>query len=208
MMADHFKVKPLPYAYDKLDGISKQTNTYHHDTHYAGYVKKRNEILDKLAAVDRSLANANYSEFGGMKRHETFNAGGQLLHELFWDVLGGDGKPTGEVLRHIEKSFGSFEKWVEDFRASAMVALGWVVLAWDPTDDNLYNFTGDAHNQGGVWGTFPLLAIDVYEHAYYHDQGPARAKYIEAYLKNINWSEVNRRYRIFSKITGEFRASC
>ena len=82
-MADQFKVKPLPYGYDKLDGISQQTNTYHHDTHYAGYVKKRNEILEKLGKVDRSLANANYSEFGGLKRHETFNAPGQLLHELF-----------------------------------------------------------------------------------------------------------------------------
>jgi Fe-Mn family superoxide dismutase len=206
-MADRFKVKPLPYAYDKLDGISAQTNTYHHDTHYAGYVKKRNEVLEKLAKVDRSLAHANYSEFGGLKRHETFNADGQILHELFWDILGGDVKPGGEVLKHLEKSFGSFDNWIEDFKASAKVALGWVVVAWDPTDDTIYNFTGDAHNQGGVWGTFPLLAIDVYEHAYYHDQGPARGKYIDAFLKNINWGEVNRRHKIYSKVAPEFKAN-
>ncbi len=206
-MADRYKVKPLPYAYDKLDGISAQTNTFHHDTHYAGYVKKRNEVMERLAKTDRSLANANYSEFGGLKRHETFNAAGQLLHELFWDILGGDGKPSGEVLAHIERSFGSFDKWVEDFRASGLVALGWVVTAWDPIDDAIHNFTGDAHNQGGVWGTFPLLAIDVYEHAYYHDQGPARAKYIDSFLKNVNWKEVDRRYRIFARIAPEFKVT-
>lgn len=206
-MADRYKVKPLPYAYDKLDGISQQTNTFHHDTHYAGYVKKRNEVMDKLAAVDRAAANANYSEYGGLKRHETFNAAGQRLHELYWDILGGDGKPTGEVLKHIERSYGSFDNWVADFKASSMIALGWVILAWDPGDDNLYNFTGDSHNQGGVWGTFPLLAIDVFEHAYYHDQGPARAKYIDAFVKNINWQEVERRYQIFKKIAGEFKAN-
>ena len=94
-MADRFKVKPLPYAYDKLDGISQQTNTYHHDTHYAGYVKKRNEILERMATVDRGAANANFSEFGALKRHETFNAAGQHMHEIYWDILGGDGKPTG-----------------------------------------------------------------------------------------------------------------
>ena len=204
-MADHFKVKPLPYAYDKLDGISKQTNTFHHDTHYAGYVKKRNEILDKLTGLDRSLANANYSDFGGMKRHETFNAGGQLLHELFWDVLGGDGEPSGAVLKHIEKSFGSYDAWVVDFRASALVALGWVVLAWDPTDDTLYNFTGDAHNQGGVWGTFPLLAIDVYEHAYC-TVFPSRSEYVESFLKSVYWEAVNRRLTVAREVYKKIRS--
>jgi len=205
-MADRYKVKPLPYAYDKLDGISKQTNTYHHDKHYAGYVVKRNEIMKKLAEVDRKGANANYSEFAALKRHETFNAAGSHNHELYWDILGGDGKPEGKVLAHIERSFGSFDKWLEDFKASAMVAFGWVFVVWDPVDDSIHNFVGDAHNQGGVYGTFPLLAVDMYEHAYYHDQGPARANYIDAFLKNINWTEVNRRYNIFARIAGEFKA--
>ena len=206
-MADRYNVKPLPYAYDKLKGISEQTNKYHHDTHYAGYVKKRNEVVEKLKNADRGAANANYSEFGGLKRHETFNAAGAHNHELFWDVLGGDGKPSGEVLKHIEKSFGSFDKWKEDFKASAMVAFGWAFMVWDPVDDAIHNFVCDAHNQGAVYGTFPLMAIDVYEHAYYHDQGPARAKYVDAFLENINWAEVNRRYNIYAKIAGEFKAT-
>jgi superoxide dismutase, Fe-Mn family len=206
-MADRFKVKPLPYAYDKLDGISQQTNTYHHDTHYAGYVKKRNEILERMTTVDRAAANANFSEFGALKRHETFNAAGQHLHEIYWDILGGDGKPTGEVADHIVRSFGSHDNWVADFKASSLIALGWVVTALDPLDDSIHNFTGDAHNQGGVWGTFPLLASDVYEHAYYHDQGPARAKYVDAFIRNINWKEVNRRYLLFKKISAEFKAN-
>ena len=205
-MADLYKPKPLPYAYDKLTGISEQTNKYHHDKHYVGYVTKRNEVMEKLKTADRSAANANFSEFAGLKRHETFNAAGQLLHELFWDILGGDGKPTGDVAKHLEKQYGSFDAWVDDFKASAKIAFGWVVTALDPSNDMIHNFTGDAHNQGAVWGTFPLLAIDVYEHAYYHDQGPARPKYIDAFVENINWAEVDRRYKIFKKISGEFKA--
>jgi superoxide dismutase, Fe-Mn family len=193
-MATEFKPKALPYAYNALKGISEQTNKFHHDTHYVGYVNKRNEIEKKLETVDRSAANANYSEFGGLKRHETFNANGQILHEIYWDVLGGDGAPKGKVVEKIKNDFGSFEKWREDFVACGKVALGWTVLAWDPSDGRLRNFIGDSHNQGGVWGAVPLITMDCFEHSYYHDQGPNRAAYLDAYLSNIDWSKVDARY--------------
>jgi Fe-Mn family superoxide dismutase len=198
-MAYEYKVKPLPYAYNALDGISEQTNRYHHDTHYAGYVNKRNEIEKRLDAIDRNAANANWSEYGELKRRETWNADGQVLHEIYWDVLGGDGKPAGSILDQIGKDFGSLDAWRADFVASAKVALGWVVLAYDPSCGRLVNFIGDVHNQGGLWGASPLLPIDVFEHAYYHDQGPARPKYIEAFLKNVKWSEVDARWKKVAK---------
>ncbi len=200
-MADKYLVKPLPYAYDALSGISKETNTFHHDKHYAGYVAKRNEIYEKLKSSDRSKSNANYSEFGELKRRETFNANGQVLHELFWEVLGGNGKPNGElVVKKIEADFGSIDKWKEDFKASALSALGWVVTAFDFSDGEIHNYTGDTHNQGGVWGCVPLLVIDVFEHAYYRDYGPNRAAYIDAVINNIDWKKVEKYYSMIELV--------
>jgi hypothetical protein len=82
----------------------------------------------------------------------------------------------------------------KDFKAGGMCARGWVVLAYDPTDGRLHNFIGDAQNQGGVWGTQPLLPCDTYEHSYFIDFGSDRAKYLAAFMSTINWPEVNRRY--------------
>ncbi len=190
-------VKPLPFAYNATKGISEQVNKWHHDTHYAGYVNKRNEIELELQKADLSKANANWSPFRALKERETFNANGQVLHEIYWAVLGGNGEPDKnmEVVNKIEKDFGSFEAWKEDMTASAKSALGWAVLAWDPTDGKLRNFIGDTHSQGSVWGSVPLIALDVFEHSYYFDFGPDRAKYIQAYLDNIDWKKVEDRFR-------------
>ncbi len=187
-------VKPLPYAYNALDGISEQTNKYHHDTHYAGYVNKRNEIEKTLSGVDKSKAHANWSDFGELKRREVFNACGQILHEIYWDALGGKGKPEGSVIEKINSDFGSFQAWETDFKAAAKCALGWTILVFDPSDNRLHNFNGDSHHMGVIWGSTPLLPIDVFEHAYYHDQGPNRAAYIDAFLRNVDWKKVSARY--------------
>ena len=200
-MDDIHKVKPLPYAYDALDGISEKVNTWHHDTHYAGYVKKRNEIETKLETVDRSQANANYSEYGELKRRETFNASGQILHELFWDMMGGKGQvsTSASVVSKLAKDFGSFEKWKEDFIACAKASLGWAILCFDPSDNRLHNYLCDFHNNGAVWGAIQLLAVDVFEHSYYFDYGPERGKFIETFLRNVDWKKVNSLYERIQK---------
>ena len=190
------KVVPLRYEADKIQGISSTVMTWHHDKHYAGYVNFWNTIQEKLKTVDRSAAHANWSDFGELKRRETFNANGSILHEVFFDVLGGDGKADLElpVVKRITADFGSVQAWKEDFIASAKIALGWAMLTWDPSINRLYNYTGDTHNQGGVWGATPIIPIDVFEHAYYHDFGPDRAKYIEVFLNNLDWKKINEVY--------------
>lgn len=192
-MAKHV-VKPLPYANDGLKGIGAKTIEIHHDKLYAGYVNKRNEIEESLVKVDRSKANQIYSEMRGLKAEETFAANGQILHEIYFAVMGGDGQQKGEVIDKIKEDFGTLAAWEEDFKAAAMCARGWVVLAFDPTDGKLHNFIGDAQNQGGVWGTTPILPCDTYEHSYFIDFGSDRKSYVEAFFRNINWGEVNRRY--------------
>jgi Fe-Mn family superoxide dismutase len=192
-MSENHKIKPLPYAYDSIKGISEQVMKWHHDVHYAGYVNKRNEIESALESADLGKANANYSFYGELKRKETFNASGMILHELYWDVLGGDGNYNNEeIIKKIEKDFGSFEKWKSDFLACAKASTGWAILCYDYSDGKLHNYLCDSHNNGAVWGAVPLLAVDVWEHAYYHDHGPNRTAYLEAYLQNIDWKKIRK----------------
>jgi len=204
-MAGEHKLKPLPYAYNALKGITEEVVRWHHDTHQAGYVNKRNEIEKKLESVDRAAANANFSEYRELKREETFNASGMILHEIYWDVMGGDGTVDENlpVVQKIKQDFGSVEKWKEDFLAAAKASRGWAILCWDPSDGKLHNYICDWHHDGAVWGAVPLLPIDVWEHAYYRMHGPNRATYIDDYLKNLKWSAIDQRYERF--VPAEFR---
>lgn len=193
-----YDAKPMPFEKEQ-EGISQKTLEIHHDKLYAGYVNKKNELEEKLASpeLDRSKANGTYSEYGEMKREETFAANGVYLHEYYFDVLGGDGNPESatNLKSAIEKDFGSFEKWKEDFVAAGMTGRGWAVLAYDTKDGKLHNYVCDMHNQGGVWGALPIIVLDVYEHAYFIDYGSDRKSYIEAFLKNLNWAKAEELFK-------------
>lgn len=190
-----FEVKDLLWAKDALRGISEKTVETHHDKLYAGYVNKRNEIESLLPGVDRSAANQAYSAYRALKLEETFSADGAILHELYFDILGGPGgAPTGLLADKINADFGSFEAFVEDLTACGMAARGWAVTAYDPSDGKLHNFLCDVHNQGGVWGTVPLMALDTYEHAYFMDYGSDRPAYIQAFFDNVNWDKVQENF--------------
>ena len=193
-----FSVKELTFAKDALDGISAKTIETHHDRLYAGYVNKRNEIEAALPNADRSKSAQTYSEYRGLKVEETFNADGQILHELYFSHLGpqqgSQTRPTGALADALDRDFGGFEKFVEELSASGMAARGWANVALDPTDGKLHIFIADAHNQGGVWGTIPIMTLDVYEHAYFIDYGSARADYIKAFFRNVNWHKVAENY--------------
>ncbi|MBI3115085.1 MAG: superoxide dismutase [Candidatus Kerfeldbacteria bacterium] len=195
-----FSIKDLPWGKDALKGISAKTNEIHHDKLYAGYVTKRNEIEEALKTADRSKSAATYSPYRALKLEETFNADGQILHELYFETLGGDGKPTdGPFVRKVRLDFGSWEAFVEDAIACAKAARGWMITAYDPTDGKIRNFLADAHNHGGVWGSVPLWTIDCYEHAYFIDYGSDRKAYIQAVLNNVNWDAVNARFAVVAK---------
>ena len=182
-------VKPLKYK--KLDGLSEKQLSEHHDVLYAGYVKKVNEIWNKLKTVDLTTANATYSDLRELKVEETFALNGVKLHEGYFDNMGGNAQPNGDVSKWIKEDFGSYEHWFEEFKALGIAARGWVVLALDIEDGKLHNFVCDTHNQGGVWGSIPLLILDVFEHAYFIDYGTSRKSYIEAFMKTLNWNHVN-----------------
>lgn len=176
-------------------GISRKT----HDEHlklWQGYANKTNEIRRTLSETeaDPSKANQIYSQMRALKADYTFAYEGYINHNVYFETLGGQGGPaTGKVAQLINEAYGSFEKWVADFKATGIAARGWVYLAYDHADKAVFNYLGDAQNTFPIWNHTLLLAMDVYEHAYYLDFATARAKYIDAYLQCIDWDAVNRR---------------
>ena len=173
-----------------LEGISLKS-VKEHEKLYQGYVKKTNEVQQKIAEADKSEANAVYSYIGELKREETFAVNGMKLHEYYFPLLGGDGKPDGVILTMIENDFGSYDLWKEDFIATGMSARGWAVLAYDYKDDRLHNYGMDAQNVGAVWNASPLVAMDMYEHAFFMDHGTDKKSYVEAFFKTLNWKFVD-----------------
>jgi superoxide dismutase, Fe-Mn family len=181
-------LKPALY---QLDGISRETIEAHYRL-YEGYVSKRNEILTKLSGVDLASANQVYSELRALKADLTFAVGGIKNHEIYFEHLGGDGgDPDGAFARLVQRDFGSVDAWREDLRATGMAARGWAWTAYDWDEGRLFNYLGDAQNTFPVWNATPLVALDVYEHAYFLDYRTDRASYIEAFFNNLDWAAVN-----------------
>ncbi|MFC4766699.1 superoxide dismutase [Effusibacillus consociatus] len=187
------ELKPLPERIVKLVGISANTIKEHYKL-YEGYVKKVNEVRAKLAKVDLAAANSTYSEYRALKRGETFALNAVKLHELYFEQLGGKGgRPTGRTLELIERDFGSYEEWVARFKAAGKAARGWAILAYDQDYGHLFNFITDSQHDGNVLQASVILPMDMYEHSYFIDYGTDKARYIDAFLANIDWSVVSRR---------------
>jgi superoxide dismutase, Fe-Mn family len=175
----------------ELEGISRATIEAHYKL-YQGYVNKRNEILGKLEGVDLGAANQVYSDIRALKVDLTFAIGGIKNHEIYFAHLGGaGGDPTGAFAALARRDFGSIEAWRSDLRATGMAARGWAWTAYDWDEARLFNYIGDAQNTFPVWNATPLVALDVYEHAYFLDYQTDRAAYIGAFFDNLDWDVVN-----------------
>ena len=188
------ELDPLPYDYDALEpSISEQVLTWHHDTHHQGYV-------NGLESAEETLAeNREAGEFGSSGsaiRNVTHNGSGHYLHTLFWENMdpNGGGEPEGDLLARIEEDFGSYEGWKGEFEAAAGAAGGWALLVYDPVAEQLRNVVVDKHDQGALWGSHPILALDVWEHSYYYDYGPARGDFISGFFDVVDWDNVAQQY--------------
>jgi len=193
------ELSPKPLKYKVLSGfLSEKQLSEHHDVLYAGYVKKVNEIRQKLASVDKSSANGTFSDLRELKVEETFALNGVKLHESYFDNLSEKGgAPMGVIADWLKKDFGSVENWEAEIKACGLSARGWVVLAFDLESGTLHNIVCDLHNQGGVWNSVALLVLDVYEHAYFVDYATGRKAYLEGFAKHLDWVEVNARIEKF-----------
>jgi len=182
------ELKPRLY---ELDGISRESVEAHYKL-YQGYIAKRNEILGKLDGVDLSAANQVYSDLRALKVDLTFAIGGIKNHEIYFEHLGGDGgEPDGPFGQLVERDFGSVDAWRDDLKATGMAGRGWAWTAYDWDEGRLFNYIGDTQNSYPIWNATPLVALDVYEHAYFLDYQTDRASYIDAFFANLDWGTVN-----------------
>jgi superoxide dismutase, Fe-Mn family len=192
-MKKYNEIKKLNFS--KLEGISDKTIEIHHGQLYQGYVKKWQEIQEKITLADKTLANAVFSDLRELKVEESFVNNAIILHEAYFDILGGDGKTTNQnILEAISKYFGSLDNWQEEFMALGLASRGWVILAYDFNDGQLRNYLLDAHNLYGVVGIAPILVMDMYEHAYITDFGTNKKLYIETFFQNLNWQVIDLKF--------------
>jgi Fe-Mn family superoxide dismutase len=183
--------RELKPALLELDGISRETIQAHYKL-YEGYINKRNEIMEKLAEIDLSAANQVYSEIRALKVELSFALGGIKNHEIYFEHLGGGGgDPDGAIGKLIARDFGSADAWRADLKATGMAGRGWAWTAYDWDEGRLFNYLGDAQNTYPIWNATPLVALDVYEHAYFIDYQTDRASYIDAFFDNLDWHAVN-----------------
>jgi superoxide dismutase, Fe-Mn family len=183
--------RALKPALLELDGISRAAVEAHYKL-YEGYVSKRNEILGRLASADADSANQVYSDVRALKVDLSFAIGGIKNHELYFEHLGGHGgDPSGAVAELLDRDFGSVDAWRADLKATGMAARGWAWTAYDWDEGRLFNYIGDAQNTFPVWNATPLVALDVYEHAYFLDYQTDRASYIDVFLANLDWDVVS-----------------
>ena len=191
---DRFALPALPYAYDALEPhIDEQTMRLHHDKHHQGYVDGLNKTV-----ADMPGAAGEAAKLGGLDRNLSFNYGGHALHSIFWATMGpGEdgtmgGEPAGPLAEALRRDFGGYDGFVNLWTAVAgtVKGSGWTMLVFDPVSAKLH-VTGVAdHDLYFLPGTFPLLPLDVWEHAYYLKYQNQRTEYVKAYLNVVDWNAV------------------
>jgi Fe-Mn family superoxide dismutase len=191
-----WKLPKLPYEYNALEPhIDAQTMEFHHTKHHQSYVDNLNKALGKL----KDLKDAEPSAVEALQRDISFNFGGHTLHSIFWGIMGKDesgkmgGEPTGVIAQKINDTFGDFAAFKAYFTkiATSLKGSGWAVLAHSPVGDQLVTYAVKDQDSTHAPGTMPVLAIDVWEHAYYLKYQNKRADYVNAWFNTINWSAVN-----------------
>ncbi|HLV08976.1 MAG TPA: Fe-Mn family superoxide dismutase [Halanaerobiales bacterium] len=187
-------ISPRRFNFSDVKGISRDQLQQHYQL-YLGYIRSQENILSIL---EREKPGNN--QYRGLKEGETYSLDGIILHELYFRNLGQSSmRPDGRLLELMERDFGSYSEWINDFLRTGELARGWAVLAYNYRDERLHNFMQDAHNIGAVWHSTPLLVLDVYEHAYMIDFGINKEMYLQVFRRNIDWEVVNERFKHISK---------
>jgi Fe-Mn family superoxide dismutase len=184
---------PLPFDPKKLAGLSERLLVSHHENNYGGAVRNLNKVEEELAGITKDTPGFVVA---GLKERELAFTNSVILHELYFGNLGGGGKPAGAVQGAIGSAFGSFGRWEEIFRATAMSLAGgsgWALLDLGFQTGDLRVYWSGNHTQSLAFGS-PLLVLDMYEHSYHLDYGAQAARYVDAFVANIRWDEVDRRY--------------
>lgn len=189
-------LQDLPFDPATLHGLSDKLLVSHHRNNYGGAVKRLNAIRTELAGT--LFGSAPGFQLNGLKREELIATNSMLLHELYFGGLGGDGQAMESAMKlALDANFGSLERWREEFVAMGKAlggGSGWVLLVFQPREGTLVNQWAADHTHA-LAGGVPILALDMYEHAYHLDFGAAAGAYVDAFMANIDWAAVYRRYQ-------------
>jgi Fe-Mn family superoxide dismutase len=198
-----FSLPPLPYPYDALEPyIDKLTMEIHHTKHHAGYVNNLNKALEsapELAnkSLEELLANNCAIVPEKIRTAVRNHGGGHINHSLFWEIMGpkAGGEPRGKLAEAINQTFGSFEKFKEQFTEAALgrFGSGWAWLVLTP-DKKLEVYSTANQDSPLMEGKIPILGLDVWEHAYYLKYQNRRADYVQAWWNVVNWAAVEKRF--------------
>jgi Fe-Mn family superoxide dismutase len=189
----------LPYGYKALAPyISEVQLTLHHQKHHQAYVTGANAILEKLEKARKENADLDMK---ALLKELSFHLGGFRLHNMFWENLapagvGGGGIPKGELAAAITAEYGNFERFKKEFTqaASSVEGSGWAVLTYCMNTGRLMMMQVEKHNVNLIPGYRILMALDLWEHAYYLDYKNDRAKFIDAFWHLVNWDAVDARF--------------
>jgi Fe-Mn family superoxide dismutase len=189
-----YRIKQISCRPWTLNGLSLKLIESHYENNYGGALRRLNAITEQLESLD--FANTPPYVLNGLKREELVALNSTLLHELYFACLGGDGVPTPSMSQALARDFGSLDRWRAEFRAMGYAlggGSGWVVLAWLPRDGRLINQYAAEHSQSVASGV-PILALDMYEHAYHMDFGANAKAYVDTFLRNIDWPALEARF--------------
>ena len=196
-----YQIAPLFCRPWTLNGISARLIESHYENNYGGALNRLNALTEELEALDPSTTPAHV--LGRLKREESAALNSTLLHELYFASLGGDGRAVPEVMAAaLVRDFGSVGRWRQEFIALATGLAddsGWALLTYVPRDGRLINQNATDHRQS-IAGGIPILALDMYEHAYHLDFGANATAYIAAFMRNIEWNAVQGRYEDAVKV--------
>jgi len=183
-----------------LSGLSLKLIESHYENNYGGALRRLNAITEQLEALD--FAKAPVNVVNGLKREELVALNSTLLHELYFASMGGEGKVTKALSEALARDFGSVQKWRTEFSAMGYAlggGSGWVLLTWMPRDGRLINQYASDHSQS-VAGGVPILALDMYEHAYHIDFGANAKAYVDTFMRNVDWAAVEGRFEDATKV--------
>jgi Fe-Mn family superoxide dismutase len=195
----NYEPKPLSLDPKAINGISEKVLVSHYENNYLGAVKRLDAIDAQLAELD--FAKAPNFVINGLKREQLIALNSMILHEAYFDSLGGGGAPRGALADALTRDFGSLDQWRAEFAAMGKAeggGSGWVILAYSPRDKRLINQWAADHTTT-IAGGRPVLVLDMYEHAYHMDYGAKAAAYVDAFMEAIRWDSAVRLYDQYSR---------
>jgi superoxide dismutase, Fe-Mn family len=190
-----YALKPLHCRPWLLQGLSPKLIESHYENNYGGALRRLNAIASQLEGAD--FAKLPGFTLNGLKREELIAHNSVILHELYFASLGGDGRDPASFAEVLTRDFGSVDRWKAEFAAMGRAlggGSGWVLLTYVPREGRLVNQYACDHSQS-LASASPILALDMYEHAYHLDFGANATAYVDTFLRNIDWKGVAARYQ-------------